>query len=74
MPFPAAAHARDVLTAAVGRGHGEDDYAAIDRGASRDSPGGACSSSDSDQVGLPAPVRFSGAKNCVGLQAIWDFR
>ncbi len=29
VPFPAAAHARDVLTAAVGRGHGEDDYAAL---------------------------------------------
>ena len=29
MPFPAAAHARDLLTAAMGRGHGEDDYAAM---------------------------------------------
>ncbi len=29
VPFPAAAHARGVLTAAVGRGHGEDDYAAV---------------------------------------------
>jgi 3-hydroxyisobutyrate dehydrogenase-like beta-hydroxyacid dehydrogenase len=29
VPFPAAAHARDLLTAAVGRGHGEDDYASI---------------------------------------------
>jgi 3-hydroxyisobutyrate dehydrogenase-like beta-hydroxyacid dehydrogenase len=28
-PFPAAAHARDLLTAAVGRGHGEQDYAAL---------------------------------------------
>jgi 3-hydroxyisobutyrate dehydrogenase-like beta-hydroxyacid dehydrogenase len=29
MPFPAAAHARDLLAATVGRGHGEEDYAAI---------------------------------------------
>ncbi len=29
VPFPAAAHARDVLTATVGRGHGDDDYAAL---------------------------------------------
>jgi 3-hydroxyisobutyrate dehydrogenase len=29
VPFPAAAHARDLLTAALGRGHGEDDYAAM---------------------------------------------
>jgi 3-hydroxyisobutyrate dehydrogenase-like beta-hydroxyacid dehydrogenase len=29
MPFPAAAHARDVLAATVGRGHGEEDYAAL---------------------------------------------
>jgi 3-hydroxyisobutyrate dehydrogenase len=29
VPFPAAAHARDLLTATVGRGHGEDDYAAM---------------------------------------------
>jgi len=29
VPFPAAGHARAVLTAAVGRGHGEDDYAAL---------------------------------------------
>jgi 3-hydroxyisobutyrate dehydrogenase-like beta-hydroxyacid dehydrogenase len=29
VPFPAAAHARDLLTAAAGRGHGEQDYAAI---------------------------------------------
>ncbi len=29
VPFPAAAHARDLLTAALGRGHGEDDYAAV---------------------------------------------
>ncbi|HEY7953393.1 MAG TPA: NAD(P)-dependent oxidoreductase [Solirubrobacteraceae bacterium] len=29
VPFPAAAHARDLLTATVGRGHGEDDYAAV---------------------------------------------
>lgn len=29
MPFPAAAHARDLLAATVGRGHGERDYAAI---------------------------------------------
>lgn len=29
VPFPAADHAREVLTAAVGRGHGEDDYAAL---------------------------------------------
>ena len=29
IPFPAAAHARDLLTATLGRGHGADDYAAI---------------------------------------------
>ena len=29
VPFPAAAHARDVLVATVGRGYGEEDYAAI---------------------------------------------
>jgi 3-hydroxyisobutyrate dehydrogenase-like beta-hydroxyacid dehydrogenase len=29
VPFPAAAHARDLLSATAGRGHGEDDYAAI---------------------------------------------
>ena len=29
VPFPAAGRARDVLTATVGRGHGDDDYAAL---------------------------------------------
>jgi 3-hydroxyisobutyrate dehydrogenase-like beta-hydroxyacid dehydrogenase len=29
VPFPSAAHARDLLTATLGRGHGEHDYAAI---------------------------------------------
>ncbi|HEV7586295.1 MAG TPA: NAD(P)-dependent oxidoreductase [Solirubrobacteraceae bacterium] len=29
MPFPGASHARDLLAATVGRGHGEDDYAAM---------------------------------------------
>ncbi|MGA9876935.1 MAG: NAD(P)-dependent oxidoreductase [Solirubrobacteraceae bacterium] len=29
VPFPAAAHARDLLAATVGRGHGADDYAAL---------------------------------------------
>jgi 3-hydroxyisobutyrate dehydrogenase-like beta-hydroxyacid dehydrogenase len=29
VPFPSAAHARDLLTASIGRGHGEQDYAAI---------------------------------------------
>jgi 3-hydroxyisobutyrate dehydrogenase len=29
IPFPSAAHARDLLTATLGRGHGQDDYAAI---------------------------------------------
>jgi 3-hydroxyisobutyrate dehydrogenase len=29
VPFPAAAHARDVLVAALSRGHGDDDYAAL---------------------------------------------
>ncbi len=29
VPFPSAAHARDLLTATMGRGHGEEDYAAI---------------------------------------------
>jgi 3-hydroxyisobutyrate dehydrogenase len=28
-PFPSASHARDLLTATMGRGHAEDDYAAI---------------------------------------------
>jgi 3-hydroxyisobutyrate dehydrogenase-like beta-hydroxyacid dehydrogenase len=29
VPFPAAAHARDLLTAALGRGYGAEDYAAL---------------------------------------------
>ncbi len=29
VPFPAAAHARDLLTAALGRGHADDDYASM---------------------------------------------
>jgi 3-hydroxyisobutyrate dehydrogenase-like beta-hydroxyacid dehydrogenase len=29
MPFPGASHARDLLAATIGRGHGDDDYAAI---------------------------------------------
>ena len=29
VPFPAAAEAREILTATVGRGHGEDDFAAV---------------------------------------------
>jgi 3-hydroxyisobutyrate dehydrogenase-like beta-hydroxyacid dehydrogenase len=29
VPFPAAGHARDVLTATMGRGHADDDYAAM---------------------------------------------
>jgi 3-hydroxyisobutyrate dehydrogenase len=29
VPFPSAAHARNLLVAAMGRGHGEQDYAAI---------------------------------------------
>jgi 3-hydroxyisobutyrate dehydrogenase-like beta-hydroxyacid dehydrogenase len=29
VPFPAASHARDLLSATMGRGHGEDDYAAL---------------------------------------------
>jgi 3-hydroxyisobutyrate dehydrogenase len=29
VPFPAAAHARDLLTATMARGHGEQDYAAL---------------------------------------------
>jgi 3-hydroxyisobutyrate dehydrogenase-like beta-hydroxyacid dehydrogenase len=29
MPFPAAGHARDLLAATIGRGHGERDYAAM---------------------------------------------
>lgn len=29
IPFPAASHARDLLTATMGRGHGADDYAAL---------------------------------------------
>jgi 3-hydroxyisobutyrate dehydrogenase-like beta-hydroxyacid dehydrogenase len=29
VPFPAAAHARDLLSATMGRGHAEDDYASL---------------------------------------------
>lgn len=29
VPFPAAAHARDLLAAAMGRGHGDDDYCSV---------------------------------------------
>jgi 3-hydroxyisobutyrate dehydrogenase-like beta-hydroxyacid dehydrogenase len=29
IPFPAASHARDLLSATIGRGHAEDDYAAM---------------------------------------------
>ena len=29
VPFPAAAHARDLLAATMGRGYGEQDYAAM---------------------------------------------
>jgi 3-hydroxyisobutyrate dehydrogenase len=29
VPFPSAAHARDLLSATMGRGHGDDDYAAL---------------------------------------------
>jgi len=29
VPFPSAGHARDLLTATMGRGHGEQDYAAL---------------------------------------------
>ena len=29
VPFASASHARDLLTATIGRGHGEEDYAAI---------------------------------------------
>jgi 3-hydroxyisobutyrate dehydrogenase-like beta-hydroxyacid dehydrogenase len=29
VPFPSAAHARDLLSAAEGRGHGEEDYASL---------------------------------------------
>jgi 3-hydroxyisobutyrate dehydrogenase-like beta-hydroxyacid dehydrogenase len=29
VPFPAAAHARDLLSAAEGRGHGEEDYSSL---------------------------------------------
>jgi 3-hydroxyisobutyrate dehydrogenase-like beta-hydroxyacid dehydrogenase len=29
IPFPSAAHARDLLSATVGRGHGADDYASV---------------------------------------------
>jgi 3-hydroxyisobutyrate dehydrogenase len=29
VPFPAAAHARDLLSATMGRGHGDEDYAAM---------------------------------------------
>jgi len=29
VPFPAAAHARDLLTASMGRGHGEADYSSL---------------------------------------------
>jgi 3-hydroxyisobutyrate dehydrogenase-like beta-hydroxyacid dehydrogenase len=29
VPFPAAANAREFLAATVGRGHGDDDFAAV---------------------------------------------
>jgi 3-hydroxyisobutyrate dehydrogenase-like beta-hydroxyacid dehydrogenase len=29
VPFPSAAHARDLLSAAEARGHGEEDYASL---------------------------------------------
>jgi 3-hydroxyisobutyrate dehydrogenase len=29
VPFPSAAHARDMLSATIGRGHGDEDYAAM---------------------------------------------
>jgi 3-hydroxyisobutyrate dehydrogenase-like beta-hydroxyacid dehydrogenase len=29
MPFPGASHARDVLSATIGRGHADDDYASL---------------------------------------------
>jgi 3-hydroxyisobutyrate dehydrogenase-like beta-hydroxyacid dehydrogenase len=29
MPFPGASHARDLLAATIGRGHADDDYAAM---------------------------------------------
>jgi 3-hydroxyisobutyrate dehydrogenase-like beta-hydroxyacid dehydrogenase len=29
MPFPAASHARDLLSATIGRGHADDDYSAL---------------------------------------------
>jgi 3-hydroxyisobutyrate dehydrogenase len=29
VPFPGAGHARDLLTATIGRGHGQEDYAAL---------------------------------------------
>ena len=41
VPFPAAGHARDLLTATMGRGHGEDDYAALIE-AAEGLAGGAC--------------------------------
>jgi 3-hydroxyisobutyrate dehydrogenase-like beta-hydroxyacid dehydrogenase len=32
VPFPSAAHARDLLSAAAGRGFGEEDYASLIEG------------------------------------------
>ena len=29
VPFPSAAHARDLLSATMARGHGEEDYSAL---------------------------------------------
>jgi len=29
VPFPSASHARSLLIATMGRGHGEDDYASV---------------------------------------------
>ena len=68
VPFPAADHAREVLTAAVGRGHGEDDYAALIE---------AVEGFAGRSLRRTAVTRLRslfGRAKCVALQAIWDFR
>ena len=63
VPFPAAAHARDLLTATMGRGHGEDDYAALieaRRGARRR---GGCRAYRATSARRIWPVRRAKSRN-----------
>ena len=69
MPFPAAAHARDLLAATMGRGHGERGLRGDDRGrrgARR--PASVSAVVDARRIG------YRSAKKPSHLQGIWDFR